>query len=142
MIVITTVNTPSENAPNRSVVALRSATHPPTHRETVAVQRSNEGCHHVVAVENQKRDCTQDRKSTRLNSSHVANSYAVFCLKKKTSLRLRAAHERRRLTRLHSLSRRQQSRRRPHGLGRTGRPGGRSRVGRAPSLRPGPFATH
>src|SRR5439155_22048582 len=24
-----------------------------------------------------------DRKSTRLNSSHVANSYAVFCLKKK-----------------------------------------------------------
>src|SRR5690625_6073456 len=26
---------------------------------------------------------TQDRKSTRLNSSHVAISYAVFCLKKK-----------------------------------------------------------
>src|SRR5207253_10106490 len=25
----------------------------------------------------------EDRKSTRLNSSHVANSYAVFCLKKK-----------------------------------------------------------
>src|SRR5439155_13317574 len=25
----------------------------------------------------------QDRKSTRLNSSHVAISYAVFCLKKK-----------------------------------------------------------
>src|SRR5699024_12082167 len=24
-----------------------------------------------------------DRKSTRLNSSHVSNSYAVFCLKKK-----------------------------------------------------------
>src|SRR5690625_6162578 len=24
-----------------------------------------------------------DRKSTRLNSSHEANSYAVFCLKKK-----------------------------------------------------------
>src|SRR5207253_5802543 len=28
----------------------------------------------------------KDRKSTRLNSSHVAISYAVFCLKKKTSL--------------------------------------------------------
>src|SRR5690625_5289882 len=28
---------------------------------------------------------TQDRKSTRLNSSHVAISYAVFCLKKKTN---------------------------------------------------------
>src|SRR5439155_16874336 len=26
----------------------------------------------------------EDRKSTRLNSSHVATSYAVFCLKKKT----------------------------------------------------------
>src|SRR5438874_9036813 len=26
-----------------------------------------------------------DRKSTRLNSSHVEISYAVFCLKKKTS---------------------------------------------------------
>src|SRR5690625_7129395 len=28
----------------------------------------------------------QDRKSTRLNSSHVAISYAVFCLKKKNSI--------------------------------------------------------
>src|SRR5439155_16601140 len=28
----------------------------------------------------------QDRKSTRLNSSHVASSYAVFCLKKKYEL--------------------------------------------------------
>ena len=26
----------------------------------------------------------EDRKSTRLNSSHVEISYAVFCLKKKT----------------------------------------------------------
>src|SRR5690606_41782003 len=25
----------------------------------------------------------EDRKSTRLNSSHVKNSYAVFCMKKK-----------------------------------------------------------
>src|SRR5690625_6255861 len=28
-----------------------------------------------------------DRKSTRLNSSHVAISYAVFCLKKKTDIK-------------------------------------------------------
>src|SRR5690349_24215824 len=28
-----------------------------------------------------------DRKSTRLNSSHVEISYAVFCLKKKTAYR-------------------------------------------------------
>src|SRR5690606_41242079 len=27
----------------------------------------------------------QDRKSTRLNSSHVKTSYAVFCLKKKST---------------------------------------------------------
>src|SRR5207253_10455482 len=30
-----------------------------------------------------ERRLQQDRKSTRLNSSHVAISYAVFCLKKK-----------------------------------------------------------
>src|SRR5699024_12394317 len=29
-------------------------------------------------------DTASDRKSTRLNSSHVSISYAVFCLKKKT----------------------------------------------------------
>src|SRR3989454_9298726 len=28
---------------------------------------------------------TEDRKSTRLNSSHLVISYAVFCLKKKKS---------------------------------------------------------
>src|SRR5207253_5121733 len=31
----------------------------------------------------------QDRKSTRLNSSHVAISYAVFCLKKKNKTHTR-----------------------------------------------------
>src|SRR5205814_10089469 len=29
------------------------------------------------------RPCARDRKSTRLNSSHLGISYAVFCLKKK-----------------------------------------------------------
>src|SRR6266850_1503354 len=29
------------------------------------------------------RPCSRDRKSTRLNSSHLVISYAVFCLKKK-----------------------------------------------------------
>src|SRR5690554_7703532 len=32
---------------------------------------------------------SQDRKSTRLNSSHVRISYAVFCLKKKTKYKYR-----------------------------------------------------
>src|SRR3712207_9014489 len=31
----------------------------------------------------QRRDVLEDRKSTRLNSSHANISYAVFCLKKK-----------------------------------------------------------
>src|SRR5690606_39526944 len=32
-----------------------------------------------------KRNAVPDRKSTRLNSSHVKISYAVFCLKKKNT---------------------------------------------------------
>src|SRR5438874_11775552 len=36
-------------------------------------------CAHVAGMQVRKRD----RKSTRLNSSHVEISYAVFCLKKK-----------------------------------------------------------
>src|SRR5436190_6727852 len=34
---------------------------------------------------------SEDRKSTRLNSSHTVISYAVFCLKKKTADRQRQA---------------------------------------------------
>src|SRR5207249_10062535 len=35
------------------------------------------------------RQVQQDRKSTRLNSSHVSISYAVFCLKKKIKINTR-----------------------------------------------------
>src|ERR1035438_3406680 len=44
-----------------------------------------------------------DRKSTRLNSSHLGISYAVFCLKKKKKLRRIADHVpiRRNTLRLH-----------------------------------------
>src|SRR5438034_6510068 len=34
----------------------------------------------------------QDRKSTRLNSSHTVISYAVFCLKKKTKTKDKLKH--------------------------------------------------
>ena len=34
-------------------------------------------------LEVQKQQFKEDRKSTRLNSSHLVISYAVFCLKKK-----------------------------------------------------------
>src|SRR5258705_6655779 len=33
----------------------------------------------------QEVEVAEDRKSTRLNSSHLGISYAVFCLKKKTN---------------------------------------------------------
>src|SRR5690625_6645152 len=36
-----------------------------------------------AAIEQEANQVILDRKSTRLNSSHVAISYAVFCLKKK-----------------------------------------------------------
>src|SRR5690606_40112676 len=35
----------------------------------------------VVFIGNEDRNFQRDRKSTRLNSSHVKISYAVFCLK-------------------------------------------------------------
>src|SRR5690625_6776830 len=40
----------------------------------------------VSAGINKVREETGDRKSTRLNSSHVAISYAVYCFKKKKTL--------------------------------------------------------
>src|SRR5438067_9969628 len=42
-------------------------------------------CHGVVELPGKKKcqEMLTDRKSTRLNSSHVSISYAVFCLKKK-----------------------------------------------------------
>src|SRR5438067_5728895 len=36
----------------------------------------------------------EDRKSTRLNSSHVSISYAVFCLKKKKKINTTLAYKR------------------------------------------------
>src|SRR5262245_64629348 len=35
----------------------------------------------------QRAACEPDRKSTRLNSSHLGISYAVFCLKKKNNIK-------------------------------------------------------
>src|SRR3712207_8956858 len=44
-------------------------------------------CNSGAAKGGAKADLTQDRKSTRLNSSHANISYAVFCLKKKKTIR-------------------------------------------------------
>src|SRR5690625_5374920 len=45
--------------------------------ETIPVTSGSKGIHLYAKL---------DRKSTRLNSSHVAISYAVFCLKKKKTM--------------------------------------------------------
>src|SRR6202051_5309058 len=45
----------------------------------------------------------QDRKSTRLNSSHMSISYAVFCLKKTTELYTDATLPHREFTYRHGL---------------------------------------
>src|SRR5690625_6414686 len=47
---------------------------------------TSEGTPRVTSTE-MNAPAEEDRKSTRLNSSHVAISYAVFCLKKKTKQR-------------------------------------------------------
>src|SRR5690625_6751544 len=56
--------------------------------EIVTIERDE---HRMLqAVENiKKQNKQEDRKSTRLNSSHVAISYAVFCLKKKKKITIR-----------------------------------------------------
>src|SRR5258705_8008018 len=42
------------------------------------------GSHRMLGMMNHLMVGDADRKSTRLNSSHLGISYAVFCLKKKT----------------------------------------------------------
>src|SRR5690606_39818810 len=45
-----------------------------------------------VLAADPRTDLEADRKSTRLNSSHLETSYAVFCLKKKTRLLIHLMH--------------------------------------------------
>src|SRR5258708_25907713 len=51
------------------------------HHDERNVDRRDEPAHRQRLFEDRER--RQDRKSTRLNSSHQIISYAVFCLKKK-----------------------------------------------------------
>src|SRR5207253_10601763 len=51
-------------------------------RQRIAKQMVTGG---YITITGQAGQGKRDRKSTRLNSSHVANSYAVFCSKKKTT---------------------------------------------------------
>src|SRR5205807_6028411 len=45
--------------------------------------RSNCGISAIISADVSTIELKPDRKSTRLNSSHLVISYAVFCLKKK-----------------------------------------------------------
>src|SRR2546426_8377785 len=63
------------------------------HRRHSRTAEGNQGRLHLHCGHDQGR---RDRKSTRLNSSHLVISYAVFCLKKKKNTRkiVHASHQR------------------------------------------------
>src|SRR3989442_2026740 len=61
------------------------------HETMIASEKADIALRMMVQVRNKMIEAYQemmriDRKSTRLNSSHVRISYAVFCLKKKMQL--------------------------------------------------------
>src|SRR5690625_3502442 len=60
----------------------------PEHTQEVIENQGNEGGSDFSARPGRHSELL-DRKSTRLNSSHVAISYAVFCLKKKNKIQAR-----------------------------------------------------
>src|SRR5256885_4860191 len=73
-------------APQRSDIAFRTL-----HRECGTPIKNKRWCpFHERDVEAEELvkgwEVAKDRKSTRLNSSHLVISYAVFCLKKKKRL--------------------------------------------------------
>src|SRR5690606_41985914 len=76
--------------PRTSSPAAATRSHPPTARPTRApcpTSATNRASEPPAARSRQALIHLRffsDRKSTRLNSSHVKISYAVFCLKKKT----------------------------------------------------------
>src|SRR5256885_6349593 len=68
----------------------------------VSHEYAREAMHRTVRWAREANDHFLDRKSTRLNSSHLVISYAVFCLKKKKH------------TPIHHITRPQLSYRHPH----------------------------
>src|SRR2546426_3305161 len=58
-------------------------------RPTVPAHSASSDVHQLPPTTATRTGLTRDRKSTRLNSSHLVISYAVFCLKKKKKKRER-----------------------------------------------------
>src|SRR5256885_11875173 len=76
-------NPTNEISPLNVVDALRQGQ--PCHRIDERVKEYETG-HGIATLHNQvsrSEKLAEDRKSTRLNSSHLVISYAVFCLKQK-----------------------------------------------------------
>src|SRR5256885_8481158 len=65
----------------RGGVERQAGEHPPLARRRELPLHVHRG----LGVEREHRRAGRDRKSTRLNSSHLVISYAVFCLKKKNN---------------------------------------------------------
>src|SRR5256885_8075954 len=79
---------PDRHPPHRVCQAVRLVGQGPAGRRANAargdVDRGAARLHRVQRQADQRRRVAhRDRKSTRLNSSHLVISYAVFCLKKK-----------------------------------------------------------
>src|SRR5690625_5526286 len=64
--------------PNRTYRTTRVSFENQETEPNISISAANE-----YYLPNNAYNIDEDRKSTRLNSSHVAISYAVFCLKKK-----------------------------------------------------------
>src|SRR5256885_9429742 len=84
-------------SPNKDVAAFREAMAAPAalpefKGNVVAVQTAPFWDEKLGAIDD--KHAQVDRKSTRLNSSHLVISYAVFCLKKKKKIQitLRVVH--------------------------------------------------
>src|SRR5690606_39584907 len=70
-----------EAAIHRIDVELAAGAEPTTFDTAFATDGADEAL--SMILHRRTADWSADRKSTRLNSSHVQTSYAVFCLKKK-----------------------------------------------------------
>src|SRR6266446_8536639 len=79
------ISTPIPDLARSRMVSWRSLTVRGSIPEKGSSRRIKEGCNvRDRAISNRRRSPPErDRKSTRLNSSHLVISYAVFCLKKK-----------------------------------------------------------
>src|SRR5207249_5710642 len=68
--------------PNRCILCTRCVRFMEDVAQEPVLNVSERGDRAFIGIHSEGR-LDQDRKSTRLNSSHVSISYAVFCLKKK-----------------------------------------------------------